>query len=132
MVCKYETYNIGVHATAILFPPPALLILFFADSPVRQRTLLREFLANIVTYLTTLVLSLLVYRVSPVHTLACYLCPFGCQQALQGLAGTRICLHFWLSFLDRYIKSLPEWYGDVVRIVEVCVRSVIGGFECDT
>ncbi|KAM5537036.1 hypothetical protein V8D89_009365 [Ganoderma adspersum] len=108
---KYETYNIGVHA-AILFVPPILFTLL-ADSA--QNTLL----GNFATYLTTLVLSVLVYRVSPIHPLARYPGPFGCKLS-----------KFWLGFASlagfqhQYIKSLHERYGDVVRIGpnEVSVR----------
>ena len=100
---KYETYNIAVHA-AILFAPPILLTLL-VDSP--QSTLLRNF----ATYLTTLVLSVLVYRISPIHPLARYPGPIGCKLS-----------KFWLGFAcipgfqHQYIKSLHERYGDVVRI----------------
>ena len=111
---KYETYNIGVHA-AILFAPPILLTLV-VDSP--QSTLF----GNFVTFLTTLVLSVLVYRVSPIHPLARYPGPIGCKLS-----------KFWLGFASlpgfqhQYIKSLHERYGDVVRIgassFAICIPS---------
>nr|VWO97897.1 Cytochrome P450 monooxygenase AKT7 (EC (AK-toxin biosynthesis protein 7) [Ganoderma boninense] len=115
---SYETFNAGVHA-AILLAPPALLT-FLADSPSSptQRALLRAFLANLATYLTALVLSLLVYRVSPVHPLARYPGPLGCKLS-----------KFWLGFAcipgfqHRYIKSLHERYGDVVRIGASSLRA---------
>ncbi|PIL26706.1 cytochrome P450 [Ganoderma sinense ZZ0214-1] len=112
---KYETYNIGVHA-AILFAPPVLLTLL-ADSA--QPTLLRALLANFATYLTTLVISVLVYRVSPIHPLARYPGPLGCKISKFWLA-TR-CIS---GFQHHYIKSLHEQYGDVVRIGpnEVSIR----------
>ncbi|KAM5536735.1 hypothetical protein V8D89_009574 [Ganoderma adspersum] len=108
---KYETYNIGVHA-AILFAPPILLTLLVESS---QQTLL----GNFATYLATLVLSVLVYRVSPIHPLARYPGPIGCKLS-----------KFWLGFAcipgfqHQYIKSLHERYGDVVRIGpnEVSIR----------
>ena len=106
---KYETYNIGVHAV-ILFAPPILLT-FFTNSETVQRTILLVLFRNLATYLTTLVLSVLVYRVSPIHPLARYPGPIGCKIS-----------KFWLGFIcisgfqHKYIKSLHERYGDVVRI----------------
>ncbi|EJF55985.1 high nitrogen upregulated cytochrome P450 monooxygenase 2 [Dichomitus squalens LYAD-421 SS1] len=112
---KYETYDIAVHG-AFLFLPPALLSLF--SSPP-QWTLLHALLFNSATYLTTLVMSVIVYRLSPVHPLARYPGPIGCKVS-----------KFWMAFLSmpgyqhQYIKSLHERYGDVVRIGpnEVSVR----------
>ena len=106
---KYETYNIGVHAV-ILFAPPILLT-FFTNSESVQHKILLSLLGNLATYLTTLVLSVLVYRVSPIHPLARYPGPIGCKIS-----------KFWLGFIcisgfqHKYIKSLHERYGDVVRI----------------
>ena len=106
---KYETYNIRFHA-AVLFAPPVLLTL--VSNPT-QRTLLRALLANAGTYLATLVLSVFVYRISPVHPLARYPGPLGCKLS-----------KFWMAFVSipgfqhQYIKSLHEQYGDVVRIGE--------------
>ena len=117
---KYETYNIAVHA-AILFAPPILLTLL-VDSP--QSTLLRNF----ATYLTTLVLSVLVYRISPIHPLARYPGPIGCKIS-----------KFWLGFVcipgfqHQYIKSLHERYGDVVRIgaLSFAIPGPIRGVEAE-
>ncbi|KAI1791471.1 high nitrogen upregulated cytochrome P450 monooxygenase 2 [Ganoderma leucocontextum] len=105
---KYETYNINVHAT-ILFAPPILLTLVTGSTS--QRTLLHALFLNFATYLTTLALSVLIYRISPIHPLARYPGPIGCKVS-----------KFWLGFVcipgfqHRYIKSLHERYGDVVRI----------------
>ena len=104
---KYKTYNIRAHA-AILFAPPIIFTLF--TNPV-QHNLLRALLANSATYLSTLVLSVLVYRISPIHPLARYPGPIGCKVS-----------KFWMGcicipgFQHQYIKSLHERYGDVVRI----------------
>ena len=101
---KYETYNINVHAV-IIFAPPILLTLF------TKHTVLPALLGNFVTYLSTLVLSILVYRISPIHPLARYPGPIGCKVS-----------KFWMGcicipgFQHQYIKSLHERYGDVVRI----------------
>ena len=106
---KYETYNIGVHAV-ILFAPPTLLT-FLTNSESVQHTILLTLLGNLAIYLTTLVLSVLVYRVSPIHPLARYPGPIRCKMS-----------KFWLGFIcisgfqHKYIKSLHERYGDVVRI----------------
>ena len=101
---KYETYNINVHAV-IVFAPPILLTLF------TKHTVLPALLGNFATYLSTLVLSILVYRISPIHPLARYPGPIGCKIS-----------KFWMGcicipgFQHQYIKSLHERYGDVVRI----------------
>ena len=118
---KYETYNIRFHAV-VLFAPPILLTVV-AD--YAQHTLsLHALFANSKIYLTTLALSVLVYRVSPVHPLARYPGPIGCKLS-----------KFWMGFVcipgfqHRYIKSLHERYGDVVRIGTCfpCARSPKSG-----
>ncbi|KAM5536745.1 hypothetical protein V8D89_009584 [Ganoderma adspersum] len=104
---KYETYNIGVHAV-ILFAAPILLTLFTNSV---QHAVLPALLGNFATYLSTLILSVLVYRISPVHPLARYPRPIRCKIS-----------KFWMGFIcipgfqHQYIKSLHERYGDVVRI----------------
>ena len=106
--------NIGVHAV-ILFAPPILLT-FFTNSETVQRTILLVLFRNLATYLTTLVLSVLVYRVSPIHPLARYPGPIGCKIS-----------KFWLGirslsgFQHQYIRSMHERYGDFVRIGASCL-----------
>lgn len=103
---KYETYSIGLHA-AILFAPPALLS--FLSGPAQH--ILHALFGNFATYLTTLLLSVLVYRLSPIHPLARYPGPIGCKISKFWMAF--VCLR---GFQHQYIKSLHERYGDVVRI----------------
>ena len=97
-----------MHAT-LLFLPAVLLSILAAPPP--QWTLLRTLLVSYATYLSTLVSSIIVYRVSPIHPLAQYPGPIGCKVS-----------KFWMGFIcipgyqHQYIKALHERYGDVVRI----------------
>ena len=106
---KYETYSIPTHV-ALLFAPPALVTAFSAP---RGYPLGRALLVVYSTYLATLVFSIVAYRLSPWHPLARYPGPIGCKLS-----------KFWLAFVcvrgyqHRYIKSLHDRYGDVVRIGE--------------
>ena len=112
MFRKHETYNISVHA-AILFAPPILLTLLTHSA---HKMLLGALVGNFMTYLVSLVLSVLVYRVSPIHPLARYPGPIGCKIS-----------KFWLGirslsgFQHQYIRSMHERYGDVVRIGASCL-----------
>lgn len=69
------------------------------------------FLTAAAVSLSTMLASLVLYRISPFHPLARYPGPFGCKitkfwMACIGYAGRQ---HI-------YIKGLHERYGDVVRI----------------
>ena len=63
------------------------------------------------TYLATLLSSIAIYRLSPFHPLARYPGPIGCKLS-----------KFYLGFVScpgfqhKYLKSLHDRYGDVVRI----------------
>ena len=124
MFRKHETYNISIHA-AILFAPPILLTLLTHSV---HKILLEALVGNFTTYVVSLVLSVLVYRVSPIHPLARYPGPIGCKIS-----------KFWLGFAclpgfqHQYINSLHERYGDVVRIgaFSFAIPGAIRGVEAE-
>ncbi|TFK81541.1 cytochrome P450 [Polyporus arcularius HHB13444] len=102
---RYETYSIAVHAF-LLFGPPLLLAVGTAS------TITFGVLFSVCwTYLATLVLSILVYRLSRLHPLSQYPGPICCRasklwHACLVLSGRQ----------HKYLQALHERYGDVVRI----------------
>ena len=107
MFRRFETYSVSFHL-AILVIPPGLISAVFS-SPLSS--LCAVYVSILVLHLWTVVLSVLTYRVSPFHPLARYPGPVFLR--LSKLA-------FGILSLDgqshKYLKSLHDQYGDVVRI----------------
>ncbi|KAI0759727.1 hypothetical protein BD413DRAFT_487319 [Trametes elegans] len=102
---RYEPEGIPAHA-ALLVLPPAL----FASLLASYYTWPFAILAAGGTYLATLVLSVLAYRLSPFHPLARYPGPVALK--LSKLTMSRIAS---TGQQHKYIKALHEKYGDAVR-----------------
>ncbi|TFK81542.1 high nitrogen upregulated cytochrome P450 monooxygenase 2 [Polyporus arcularius HHB13444] len=100
-----ETYRIDVHGVLLLAPPTLLLVL---DAYIAGRP--RSLLAYYAIYWTSLVASVVLYRISPFHPLWRYPGPVWCRTT-----------KFWHAALattgaqPKYLQRLHEQYGDVVR-----------------
>ncbi|KAI0711780.1 high nitrogen upregulated cytochrome P450 monooxygenase 2 [Cerioporus squamosus] len=110
---RRETYSILSHA-AILFAPPITVAVWLWLATLIQWTFQDALRACLGTYLTTLVLSVLAYRLSPFHPLAQYPGPVWRRISMLGPA-----LHSTRGTTSRYMKQLHDHYGDVVRIGEM-------------
>ncbi|OBZ68976.1 hypothetical protein A0H81_11349 [Grifola frondosa] len=112
----YETYSITVHAGLLFLPPAGCAVLF-----LNQYRPIDAILISFGTYLSVLVSSILMYRISPFHPLAQYPGPL-----LNKLSK------FFMAYIAGsgkqylYIQKLHERYGDIVRIGpnEVSIRDV--------
>ena len=107
---RYETYTFSFYGLAILVPPALIVSVPFYQGLSPAPTL-GSFLQCLALYLTTLVGSILAYRLSPFHPLARYPGPL-----LGKLSG------FWMAYVStggrqqHYLKALHDRYGDVIRI----------------
>ncbi|TFK79961.1 high nitrogen upregulated cytochrome P450 monooxygenase 2 [Polyporus arcularius HHB13444] len=105
---QHETYRISIHFTLLLTPP---LLVAVTVSSTSQSTLEKALLDSYAAYLSALVLSVVAYRLSPSHPLACYPGPISLRLS-----------KLWMAFISRsgyqhlYYKDLHERYGNVVRI----------------
>lgn len=100
---RFEAYSTFVHASLLLVPP--IVFAYLLDSALSS---LRLYLA---TYITSLVLAVILYRFSPFHPLAKYPGPLPCKISKFWLAGIA-----FKGYQHQYLKTLHERYGDVVRI----------------
>ncbi len=102
---RHETYSIAIHAL-LLFGAPLLLTVGTASTLT-----FGALLSACWTYLATLILSILLYRLSHLHPLSKYPGPICCRasklwHACVVLKGRQ----------HEYLQALHERYGDVVRI----------------
>ncbi|RPD52782.1 cytochrome P450 [Lentinus tigrinus ALCF2SS1-7] len=104
---RYETYSLLVHAL-LLFGPPMLVATGTHSGSFPTFGFL---LSCFSTYIATLSLSILVYRLSPLHPLSKYPGPFWCRTSKLWHA----CLAY-SGEQHKYLQALHERYGDVVRI----------------
>ncbi|RPD57205.1 high nitrogen upregulated cytochrome P450 monooxygenase 2, partial [Lentinus tigrinus ALCF2SS1-7] len=105
---RLESYRIAVHLS-LLFGPPALVAIHVSSSQPYS-VLLTTFLCALLTYLATLVASVVVYRLSPLHPLAQFPGPLWRRVSMIGPAvvaskGNR----------HRTFVEMHEKYGDIVR-----------------
>ncbi|KAJ7717068.1 cytochrome P450 [Mycena maculata] len=104
---RYEPTNVPL-IVSLLVVPPLVLVFFPREGPL---DLAGSLLRSYASYYGGLLLSILTYRVSPVHPLAKY-------------PGPRVCKisKLWLVFISSrgklhlYVKGLHDKYGPVVRI----------------
>ncbi|KAI0808391.1 high nitrogen upregulated cytochrome P450 monooxygenase 2 [Fomes fomentarius] len=107
---KYETYRLSVHF-ALLFGPPTLTTTYYAlTSRPPSPPILHTFLVFFETYLAALILSVVLYRLSPLHPLYRYPGPVSHRisflvPALKSISGKRC----------KDIRDLHALHGDVVR-----------------
>ncbi|KAF9528829.1 cytochrome P450 [Crepidotus variabilis] len=82
---------------------------------------LSAFLISAVTLNATLALSILIYRLSPYHSLARYPGPWQCRVSKLWLASFA-----WGGKTHEYIHKLHEKYGDIIRVGpnELSIRDV--------
>ena len=110
---KYETYSFSGHIS-LLFGPPTLLALQWG-LPKGTDSVVCLLLRAYVTYLSALSLSVIGYRLSPIHPLARYPGPLGAKIS-----------KFWHAFIattgrqHHYVKRLHEQFGNLVRIGTYC------------
>ncbi|TBU27644.1 high nitrogen upregulated cytochrome P450 monooxygenase 2 [Dichomitus squalens] len=108
---RYETFSIPVHA-ALLLGFPALVAASLVSHPLAlDDEFAHVFRSSLSTYLATLALSIVVYRLSPFHPLAAYPGPWWAKismlcTALVASTGTR----------SKRVRRLHDVYGDVFRI----------------
>lgn len=114
MFRKYETYRLSVHF-ALLFGPPTLTTTYNYALTSRPPSppILHTFLIFFKTHLAALILSVVLYRLSPLHLLYRYPGPVSHRisflvPALKSINGKRC----------KYIRDLHALHGDVVRFGE--------------
>ncbi|CDO71116.1 hypothetical protein BN946_scf184844.g120 [Trametes cinnabarina] len=103
---RFETYSIPMH---LLFLCAPLLFSF----TILKHTMSLPWAAAVssTTFFSTILVSISVYRLSPLHPLAQYPGPLSCRLS-----------KFWMAYISvsgrqhLYIKSLHDRYGDIVRI----------------
>ncbi|OBZ71224.1 hypothetical protein A0H81_08431 [Grifola frondosa] len=114
---RFEPTRITVHILLLLVPPPLFATIYLSHyySPFCALAVAYA------TYLSTLVSSVLLYRVSPFHPLAQYPGPFLCKLSKLWMAW--VASYGGKQFI--YIDQLHKQYGDAVRIGpnEVSFRS---------
>ncbi|RDX42005.1 high nitrogen upregulated cytochrome P450 monooxygenase 2 [Lentinus brumalis] len=106
---RYETYSWFVHAS-LLLGPPTLVAASLSGTSESTRSLLQGFFQSLPIHLITLSISILLYRLSPLHPLASYPGPLSRKvsmliPAYLSLSGQK-CQH---------TQTLHKKYGDVVR-----------------
>ncbi|OBZ79546.1 hypothetical protein A0H81_01401 [Grifola frondosa] len=116
---RYEPNHIPTHIFLLLVPPSVLSILFPSNFSVSF-----ALLVSFATYLSSLILSIVAYRLSPLHPLAQYPGPL-----LHKVSK------LWMARITRtgkrhlYLQALHQHYGDIVRIgpneVSICNVSAI-------
>nr|BED42935.1 cytochrome P450 monooxygenase [Trametes versicolor] len=102
---RLETYSIAVHLLLLTIPPlVGAGFLSFTLSPISA------FFASLALFYSTLLTSVVLYRLSPFHPLARYPGPLPCKLT-----------KFWMARIGlngdqhTYMKELHDLYGDVVR-----------------
>ncbi|TFK89225.1 high nitrogen upregulated cytochrome P450 monooxygenase 2 [Polyporus arcularius HHB13444] len=106
---RYETYSWFIHG-CLLFGPPTLVATFVSDTADTTRSLLQGFFRALPIHLITLSISVILYRLSPLHPLAGYPGPLSRKVSMLVPA--------YLSLSGRkcqYSQALHKQYGDVVR-----------------
>jgi hypothetical protein len=104
---RFEPHNPIYHFCLLVIAPLTLSPLLIGHFP----NIVIAAAATTATYLSTLLLSIAAYRLSPFHPLARYPGPLGCK--LSKLWMACICV---TGKQHLYYKSLHDRYGDVVRI----------------
>lgn len=106
MFKRWEPTNLGVLAALLVLSPAAISTVFLPHYGY-----IKALAASFFIYTTTLLTSIVVYRLSPIHPLARYPGPIPLKVS-----------KFWLVWIVKqgkqhlYIQDLHEKYGDVVRI----------------
>ncbi|KAH9940216.1 high nitrogen upregulated cytochrome P450 monooxygenase 2 [Epithele typhae] len=106
---RYEPRTPLHHASCLLLAPTTISVAIILN-PQCTRTLVHTFLLVFPLYISTLVVSIVIYRLSPFHPLARYPGPIPARVSM-----------FWMAVVStsgdqhKYIKSLHDRYGDVVR-----------------
>ncbi|KAF9223441.1 cytochrome P450 [Gyrodon lividus] len=104
---RYEPVNPLSHVALLVFVPGILTTLLLSNLSSTVRTLA----CTCLLYYSTILTSILVYRLSPFHPLAKYPGPIPCRIS-----------KFWMAWMSsdgkqhKYYYNLHQKYGDVVRI----------------
>ena len=117
---RIETFYIPTHVFLVLAPPTLTTALLF-DRSFPLSTLSQLSATSIATFLAALVLSIVLYRVSPFHPLARFPGPTWRKvtmlvPAYQSISGNR----------HKQIDELHRKYGDVVRTGPSTLRHACG------
>ncbi|KAJ7510436.1 cytochrome P450 [Mycena galericulata] len=104
---RLEPQSVPLFAALLVLPPSILSLLL---APHGQRNLTTIGL-TFLTYISTLITSVVLYRVSPFHPLASYPGPILCKVSKLWLAGVAMAGKQHL-----YYQHLHQRYGDVVRV----------------
>ncbi|RPD68207.1 high nitrogen upregulated cytochrome P450 monooxygenase 2 [Lentinus tigrinus ALCF2SS1-7] len=103
-----ETYRVSAHLALLLGPPTLLVIVDGYRTTLLPAS--NSLLSYYFTYLSALVASVVLYRISPFHPLWPYPGPFWCRTTM-----------FWHAAVaatgeqPRYLQRLHDKYGDIVR-----------------
>ncbi|KAJ7039626.1 cytochrome P450 [Mycena alexandri] len=104
---RLEPRSVPAFAALLVLPPLVLSILLFD----RVNAFLATTAITFLTYLATLAVSVVLYRISPFHPLAAYPGPLMCKVTKLWLAGIAMG-----GKQHIYYRDLHRRYGDVVRI----------------
>ncbi|KAL1938654.1 hypothetical protein VTO73DRAFT_11469 [Trametes versicolor] len=113
---RFEPDNLAAQLALLIIPPTLFSVVLHSHAPF-----LAAILYAFCIYLSTLVFSVVVYRLSPFHPLASYPGPLYLKVSKLSL--------IWIASRGnqhKFIKRLHEKYGDVVRTGpnEVSIRDV--------
>lgn len=107
MFNRYEPVNPLSHAALLVVVPALLIRVLLSSFP----SVVRVVSCTYLLYYATILVSILVYRLSPFHPLAEYPGPILCRVS-----------KFWMAWVSsegkqhKYYRDLHDKYGDVVRI----------------
>ncbi|KAJ6570138.1 cytochrome P450 [Mycena vulgaris] len=104
---RLEPRSVPVFTSLLVLPPLVLSSLLFPHG----NSILAALGTSFLTYLSTVITSVVLYRVSPFHPLASYPGPIMCKITKLWLAGIALGGKQHLT-----IKELHRRYGDVVRV----------------
>lgn len=105
----YESYNFLLHVGLLIIPPS--LIALSTTTPTSPHAILGPLALSFTTHLSTLALSIILYRVSSLHPLSRFPGPLGCKVSKLWMAVISRS-----GYQHRYYKALHERYGNIVRI----------------
>lgn len=106
---KFETFYVSAHISLLLLPPA---VVAYADNhTLSTRSLFDSLVLCYTAYLSGLLVSVVVYRIAPVHPLASH--PGPIYYKISKLAWALLSSDGYGHY---HLRKLHEKYGDVVRI----------------
>ena len=111
---KHETYAVRIHAVLLLIPPvlvAAVVASFSSRSPSVVLPSLRDVFVALGVHLLTVVLSVILYRLSPFHPLAHVPGPAALKTSMLVAACDSV-----TGYRAKHRQELHKRFGDIVRV----------------